>query len=139
MRPPAEVVWCGVSAPVVQGLFVGLGIVAVGLMAFPFGFTLIRPTGGRLADFGSATRLIKWGRRLAWLVGPLTVITLAGYVALYAGTSGRFCTARLNHREQTEVIIWAWVAAVTFVVLATSAILRARARKLGGNPGGGGR
>jgi hypothetical protein len=35
------------------------------------------------------------------------------------------------------VIIWAWVAALSFVVLAGSAILRARARKLGGNPGGG--
>jgi hypothetical protein len=139
MRPPAEVVWCGVSAPVVQGLFVGLGIAAVGLMAFPFGFTLMRPPGGKLADFGSAAELIKWGRRLAWLVGSLTVITLAGYVALYSATSGRFCTARLNHREQTGVIIWAWVAALTFVVLAISAILRARARKLGGNPGGGGR
>jgi hypothetical protein len=75
---------------------------------------------------------------LAWLVGPMTVITLAGYIALYAATSGRFCTARLNHREQTGVIIWAWVAALTFVVLATSALLRARARRLGGSPGGGG-
>jgi hypothetical protein len=139
VRPPAEVVWCGVSAPVVQGLFVGLGIAAVGLMAFPFGFTLMRPPGGRLADFGSATQLIKWGRRLAWLVGPLTGITLAGYVALYAATSGRFCTARLDHREQTEVIIWACAAALTFVALATSAILRARARKLGGDPGARGR
>ena len=137
MRPPAEVVWCGVSAPVVQGLFVGLGIAAAGLLAFPYGFTLMRPSGGRLADFGSAAQLIKWGRRLAWLAGPLTVITLAGYIALYSASSGRFCTARLNHREQTEVIIWAWVAALTFVVLATSAVLRARARKLGGNPGGG--
>jgi hypothetical protein len=139
VRPPAEVVWCGVSAPVVQGLFVGLGIAAVGLMAFPFGFTLMRPPGGRLADFGSATQLIKWGRRLAWLVGPLTGITLAGYVVLYAATSGRFCTARLDHREQAAVIIWACVAALTFVTLATSAILRARARKLGGDPGARGR
>ena len=139
MRPPAEVVWCGVSAPVVQGLFVGLGIAAVGLMAFPFGFTLMRPPGGRLADFGSATRLIKWGRRLAWLAGPLTGITLAGCVALYAATSGRFCTARLDHREQAEVTIWACVAALTLVALATSAILRARARKLGGDPGARGR
>ena len=43
--------------------FVGLGIAAVGLMAFPYGFTLMRPLGGRLADFGKATQLIKWGRR----------------------------------------------------------------------------
>ena len=28
------------------------------------------------------------------------------------------------------MIAWAWIAALTFVVLATSAILRARARKL---------
>ena len=139
MRPPAEIVWCGVSAPVVQGLFVGLGIAAVGLMAFPFAFTLVRPSSGRLADFGRAAVLIKWGRRLAWLRGPLTVITLAGYVGLYSATSGRFCTARLSHPEQTGVIVWAWIAALTFVVLATSAILRARARKLGGSPDGGGR
>jgi hypothetical protein len=132
MRPPAELVWCGVSAPVVQGLFVGLGIAAVGLMAFPFGFALVRPSSGKLADFGSAANLIKWARRLAWLVGPLAVITLAGYVGLYSVTSGRFCTARLSHREQTGVIIWAWVATFTLVVLATSAILRARARRLGG-------
>ena len=130
MRPGAEVLWCGVSAPVVQGLFVGLGIAAVGLMAFPFDFTLVRPPGGRLGDFGAASELIKWGRRLAWLVGPLTVITLAGYVALYSATTGRFCTARLSHREQTGVIVWAWIAAFTFVLLATCAILRARARKL---------
>ncbi len=116
----------------VQGLFVGLGIAAVGLMAFPFGFTLVRPPTGRLADFGSAAALIKWGRRLAWLVAPLTVVTLAGYVALYISASGRFCTARLDQREQTGVIIWAWVATLTFVVLATSAILRARARALAG-------
>ena len=30
------------------------------------------------------------------------------------------------------VTIWAWVAALTFVILATSAVIRARARKLGG-------
>jgi hypothetical protein len=130
MRPPAELVWCGVSAPVIQGLFVGLGIVAVGLMAFPYGFTLVRPSSGRLADFGRAAVLIKWGRRLAWLVGPLTVLTLAGYVGLYSVTSGRFCTARLSHREQTGVIVWVWVATFTLAVLATSAILRARARWL---------
>ena len=132
MRPPAEMVWCGVSAPVVQGLFVGLGIAAVGLMAFPFGFTPVRPPGGRVADFGSAAQLLRWGRRLAWLAGPLTVITLAGYVGLYSATSGRFCTARLDHREQQAVTIWAWAAALTFVILATSAVIRARARKLGG-------
>ncbi|MGI8448880.1 MAG: hypothetical protein ACR2MP_17225, partial [Streptosporangiaceae bacterium] len=79
----------------------------------------------------SAADLIKWGRRLAWLVGPLAVITLAGYVGLYAVTNGRFCTARLSHREQTGVIVWAGAATFTFVVLATSAILRARARRLG--------
>ncbi len=110
----------------------GLGIAAVGLMAFPFGFTLVRPPGGRLADFGSAAQLLRWGRRLAWLAGPLTVITLAGYVGLYSATSGRFCTARLDHREQVAVTIWAWVAVLTFVILATSAVIRARARKLGG-------
>ena len=132
MRPPAEIVWCGVSAPVVQGLFVGLGIVAVGLMAFPFGFTPVRPPGGKLADYGSAAELLRWGRRLVWLAGPLTVITLAGYVGLYSATSGRFCTARLDHREQSAVTIWAWVAVLTFVILATSAVIRARARKLGG-------
>ena len=71
MRPPAEIVWCGVSAPVVQGLFVGLGIAAVGLMAFPFAFTLVRPSSGRLADFGRAAVLIKWGTRSAWLASPL--------------------------------------------------------------------
>lgn len=130
MRPPADLIWCGVSAPVIQGVFLGLGIAAVGLVVFPFDFVPVRPSTGRLAGFGAASGLVRWGRRIAWLVGAMTVVTLGGYVALFTSTDGKFCTARLDGREQTAVIIWSCIAAVTFGVLTISAILRALARRL---------
>ena len=130
MRPPADLIWCGVNAPVIQGVFLGLGIAAVGLVVFPFGFAPVRPSAGRLAGFGAASRLVRWGRRIAWLVGAMTLVTLGGYVALFTSTDGKFCTARLDGREQTAVIIWSCIAAVTFGVLTISAILRALARRL---------
>ena len=35
MRPVGDIIWCGVSAPVVQSIFVGLVVSAVGLIVFP--------------------------------------------------------------------------------------------------------
>jgi hypothetical protein len=131
MRPIADIIWCGVSAPVLQGVFVGLGISAVGLIAFPFGFALVRPVSGKQSDYGRAAAYVQWARRIAWTLGVFASITLVGYIILYSDSRGKFCAERFDHNMQVAVFIWTAIAGVTFGLLALTAVLRGLTRRLG--------
>jgi hypothetical protein len=130
VRPIADIIWCGVSAPVVQGVLVGLGISAVGLVVFPFNFVLVRPVGGKQSNFQRARIYIRWARGLAWALAISSGITLIGYVILYSDSSGRFCTARFDQNMQFAIFIWAGITGVTLGLLGAIAILRGLARRL---------
>jgi hypothetical protein len=131
MRPVADIIWCGVSAPVIQGIFVGLGVSAVGLIVFPFGFLPQRPSGGAQSDYSRAKSYLKWAKRVAWALAVCAPVTLAGYVILYADASGKFCTQRFDHTMQLAVFAWTGITGVTFGLLVLTAILRGLARKHG--------
>src|SRR5690242_19251210 len=79
VRPVGDIIWCGVSAPVVQGVFVGLGVSVVGLIVFPFAFIPNRPTSGIQSNYHRTTKYLKWSRRAAWALGLFAGITLGGY------------------------------------------------------------
>lgn len=129
MTPAADVVWCGVSAPVVQGVFVGLGITTVGLIAFPFSFFPQRPPSGlRQSNYHRAETYLKLARRASWALAPFTVLTLSGYVILYSGASGKFCTARFDPNMQTGVYVWTGITSITFALLVLTGIWRGLAR-----------
>jgi hypothetical protein len=131
MRPIADIIWCGVSAPVIQGIFVGLGVSVVGLIAFVFGFLPERPGDGAQSDYSRANSYLKWAKRAVWALAACAPITLAGYIILYADASGKFCTQRFDHNMQLAVFAWTGVAGVTFGLLVLTVILRGLARKLG--------
>lgn len=128
MPPAADVIWCGVSAPVVQVLFVGLGITAVGLIAFPFSFFPVRPPSGRQSNYQRAEMYLKLARRASWALAPCTAITLSGYVILYADASGKFCAERFDPNMQLGVYVWTGVTGVTFGLLMLTGIWRGLAR-----------
>lgn len=130
MRPIGDIIWCGVSAPVVQGVFVGLGVSAVGLIVFPFAFALTRPPSGVQSNYTRARDYLKWGKRTAWALGVFAGITLAGYVILYSDASGTFCTEHFDRHMQIGVFIWTGFAVVTFALLAMVAILRVLTHRL---------
>jgi hypothetical protein len=130
VRPIADVIWCGVSAPVVQGVLVGLGFSAVGLIVFPFGLVLVRPASGRQSNYGQATRYVRYARPAAWALGVAACITLAGYVVIYSDAGGKFCVARFDPRMQLVIFIWTGATGVTFGLLTAAAILRGLARRL---------
>lgn len=132
-RTPAELIWCGASAPVLQGLLVGLGAVTVGLIVFPFGIVLIRPRSGELSSFTAAQIFVKWGQRLAWALAGFAALTVAGYVWLYVIAQGKFCGARLSAEDQLIVIIWSCVGGVNFVLVILTGLLRWRARRSTGS------
>jgi hypothetical protein len=131
MRPVGDIIWCGVSAPVVQGVFVGLGVSAVGLVIFPFAFVLVRPPSGTQSNYRRASTYLKWARRTSWALGVFAGITLAGYVILYADASGNFCTERFDQHMQLGVFIWTGAAGITFALLVATAILRGLTHRLG--------
>lgn len=128
-RTPAELIWCGASAPVIQGMLIGLGAITVGLMLFPFETVLIRPTSGRLSKFGQAKKFMKWGKRLAWVLAVFTILTIAGYVGLYVTADGKFCTAKLSSDDQHVVIAWLCVGVTTFAVACAAWIFRWHTRR----------
>jgi hypothetical protein len=130
VRPIADIIWCGVSAPVLQGVFVGLGISVVGLIAFSSGFVLVRPASGKQSGYGRAAAYVKWARRLAWALGVFAGATLIGYVILYSDASGKFCTARFDHKMQVAVLIWTAIAGVTLGLLALTTVLRGLTHRL---------
>jgi hypothetical protein len=130
MRSVGDVIWCGASAPVVQGVLVGLGVSAVGLVVFPFAFVLVRPLNGTQSNYSRAIAYLKWGRRTAWALGVFASITIAGYVILYTDASGRFCTEHFDQRMQLGVYIWTAAAGITFALLVTTAILRGLTHQL---------
>jgi hypothetical protein len=78
MQPAADIIWCGASAPVVQGIFVGLGVSVIGLVVFPFAFVPVRPPGGKQSDYGRIAAYVKWARRVSWLLTSCAGVTLAG-------------------------------------------------------------
>lgn len=131
MRPVADIIWCGVSAPVVQGVFVGLGISVVGLIVFPFEFVLVRPAAGVQSNYGRAATYMTWTRRIVWALAIASGITLLGYVILYSDASGKFCTERFDQHMQLAVDVWAGVTGLTFALLVITAILRGLTRRLG--------
>jgi len=130
MRPIGDIIWCGASAPVIQGVFVGLGVSAVGLVIFPFAFVLIRPPSGRQSNYKRATAYLKWGRRAAWALGVFASISIAGYIILYTDASGRYCTENFDSRMQLGVVIWTGAVGITFALLAATAILRGLTHRL---------
>lgn len=130
MRPIGDIIWCGVSAPVVQGIFVGLGVSAVGLIVFPFAFALTRPPSGIQSNYGRAQAYLKWARRTVWALGAFAGITLAGYVILYTDASGNFCKEHFDRHMQIGVFIWTGFAGITFALLAAVAILRGLTHRL---------
>lgn len=124
MRPVGDIIWCGVSAPVLQGVFVGLGVSAVGLIVFPFALVLARPPSGVLSNYHRAETYLRWGRRTAWALGMFAGATLVGYVILYTDASGRFCTEHFDQHMQLAVFIWTGVTGITFALLVATAVLR---------------
>lgn len=130
MRPVADIIWCGVSAPVVQGVFVGLGISVVGLIVFPFELVLVRPATGIQANYARAAGYVKWARRIAWALAVFSCITLFGYVVLYSDASGRFCTEHFDQHMQLAMYIWTGVTGITFALLVMTAVLRGLTRRL---------
>src|ERR1700733_11130870 len=114
MRPVGDIIWCGVSAPVIQGIFVGLGVSAVGLIVFPFAFAPARPPSGVQSKYRQAKTYLKWARRTSWALGLFGSVTLSGYVILYADASGRFCTEHFDHQMQIVVFIWTGATVITF-------------------------
>lgn len=131
MRPVADVIWCGVSAPIIQGIFLGLGVWAVGLIVFAFEFLPQRPSAGAQSNYGRAESYRKWAKGLAWPLAVCAPVTVAGYIMLYTDASGKFCAQRFDHAMQLAVFAWTGVAGVTFALLVLIAILRGLARKLG--------
>lgn len=130
MQPAADIIWCGTSAPVMQGIFVGLGVSAVGLIVFPFAFVPVRPLGGKQSNYGRITTYMKWAKRVSWALGAFAVITLAGYVILFTDASGKFCTARFDQHMQLGVYIWTGSTGVTLALLVITGILRGLSRHL---------
>jgi 4-amino-4-deoxy-L-arabinose transferase-like glycosyltransferase len=131
MRSAGDVIWCGVSAPVIQGVFVGLGVSAVGLIVFPFAVVLARPPSGILSNYHRAEIYLKWGRRTAWALGIFAGATLVGYVILYTDADGKFCTEHFDRHMQLVVFVWTGVTGITFALLVATAALRGLTHRLG--------
>jgi hypothetical protein len=132
MRPVPDMIWCGVSAPVIQGIFVGLGVSVVGLLVFPFAFVAVRPSSGRQSNYDRTTTYVKRARRTSWAVALFAGITLIGYVILYTDASGRFCTEHFDPSMQLGVYIWTVVTGITFALLVLTAIWQGLARHFSG-------
>lgn len=130
MHPAADIIWCGASAPVMQGIFAGLGLSVVGLVVFPFTFSPVRPPSGKQSNYGRITVYVKWVRRVSWALAAFTGVTLAGYVIIYTDASGKFCAARFDPHMQIGVYIWTGVTGATFALLVVTAILRGLSRHL---------
>ncbi|HKN98890.1 MAG TPA: hypothetical protein VJX10_17355 [Pseudonocardiaceae bacterium] len=126
----ALILWCAAGAPVVQGFVTGLGILALGLVFFPFSFEVVRPAAGQpMSGHARGMAAVRAGRWLAVPVLVCSVATLAGYVVIFVNAHGRFCNAMLTPGVRTFVLVWALVGVVTIGLLVVSATLRRRARR----------
>lgn len=130
MQPAADIIWCGTSAPVMQGVFVGLGVSVVGLIVFPLTFAPVRPLSGKQSNYGRITTYVKWARRVSWALGVFAGITLAGYVILYTDANGKFCMVHFDQHMQLGVYIWTGFTGGTLTLLVIIAILRGLSRHL---------
>jgi hypothetical protein len=134
MQPAADIIWCGASAPVVQGIFVGLGVSVIGLVVFPFAFVPVRPSGSKQSNYGRITAYVKWARRVSWALTAFAGVTLTGYVILYTDANGKFCSVHFDQHMQLGVYIWTGFTGVTFAMLVVTAILRGLSRRLSNSP-----
>jgi|GEM_PF-6149978 len=125
----AGAVWCGAGAPVVQGIIVGFCAASIGLVVFPFTVEPQRPERGPLSGFATAVTSARWGRRLSWLLGLLTLAALAGYEVMFVRARGKFCDATLDATARTTACWWIWEVAATVLAFAALATLRRRTRR----------
>jgi len=116
--------WCAPSAPVAQGVLVGLGVASVGLVLYPFDVVLGRPGDRPLGKYVSAVGTARWGRWLSWLLAALVAATLIGYVAIFVNTKGKFCDAVLSPSQERAICWWTAVALMTGVAFVGLAVLR---------------
>jgi hypothetical protein len=127
-RPPTgALIWCGVSAPVIQGILTGLGIVVSALVLFPY--ESIRSLDGPRYRYAQATTYARWARWIGWVLGPLALLSLAGYIVLYVAARGKFCDASLTPLERKWIVLWAAATVVTLVLAAISAVMRRAVRR----------
>lgn len=117
-------VWCAAGAPPIQGMLIGLGLLVISLVFFPWQVRLERPGSGRMASYADAVYLVRWTRWLSWLLTPLAVATLCGYIAIYVSARGRFCDAVLEPAEETMILVWGCTSAATAVVVGVVALFR---------------
>jgi hypothetical protein len=129
-KTPADLIWCGAGAPVVQGILIGIGAAAIGLAAFPFAILPQRPTSGKFSGFARARTLVFWGRLLAVLLAFFIVLTVAGYIVLFVAADGRFCNARLTSHDQLAIVVWCCAAGVTLGIVILSGVLRWVTRRI---------
>lgn len=124
----AGLLWCGASAPVVEGFLVGLGIAVVGLAVFPFGFRVERQAGSKWSVHEAASSAVGRAKVMSWLLLALATLTLGGYVVIYVGAQGKYCDAGPSPAVQALVVPWAGTTALTVVALGVSVWLRRVAR-----------
>jgi uncharacterized membrane protein len=99
---------------------------AIGLVIFPFGLSIQRPSQGPQSSFVQAKALARWSRRLSLALIPAFAITIAGYLILYTIAAGEGCTAQFSRGWQYVTLIWAaWVLS-NIVLMITAAFLRRR-------------
>ena len=113
---------------------IGIGAIAVGLVAFPFAVILRRPRSGRQSEFARARGMVRWTQRLAIILAFFTALTVGGYVYCFVAASGRFCNAQLSPDNQLGIDVWGVVSGLTLALAATSSTLRWRARRSLGSP-----
>lgn len=130
----AESIWCAASAPPVQGMLVGLGLLSAGLAFFPWQVRLKRPDSGPMSEFAGALHLVRWTRRLSWLLVPLVATTLGGYIVIFVRTQGKFCDAVLAPPEEAMILAWGSAFAATTVVVGVGAVLRHQIERVNSRP-----
>jgi hypothetical protein len=117
-------IWCAAGSPVLQGVFAGLGLAAIGLAVYPFDVVLMRPDRGRVLPFVRAARSARWGRRVAWVLVVATALTLVGYLSIYVLAEGKYCDARLVAGERRLIAFWTGLAFIDFLLIGFTAYLR---------------
>ncbi|HEY0640382.1 MAG TPA: hypothetical protein VGD67_22355 [Pseudonocardiaceae bacterium] len=120
------------AAPVVQGILVGLGAVAVGLVFFPYGVAPIRGPGQPLTPYVRRERFVRFGRVLSWCLAALVPASLAGYTVIFVQARGKFCDAVLGEPTKHLICVWVAVLILTVVLAVVAAGLRRWARRTTG-------
>jgi hypothetical protein len=115
--------WCGAGAPIVEGFLIGLGVATVGLIVFPFRFSIERPAG-RQTSYSTAKSALRWAKVASWLLALLSAAALVGYLVIYVGARGKYCDARTTPAIEHLVVPWAITAVGTIGLLIVSIWLR---------------